>query len=165
LPTPQPMIQSPPVLANISRILPHRYPFLLIDRITEFVPATRIAGIKTFTANEFYQPGHFPGEPIVPCAILLEMTTQLGAVLVLERPEASGKIAMILHIPSARMYSCARPGDVLRAEARVLRLRAHSGELQGIVLRGEELVAEGQMRFAIADPGLALRDSVFAPRE
>jgi 3-hydroxymyristoyl/3-hydroxydecanoyl-(acyl carrier protein) dehydratase len=147
----------PSVFSDIRSILPHRYPFLLVDRITEFVPSSRIAGTKTFTADEFYQPGHFPGDPIVPCGILLEMTTQLGAVLVLERPESSGKIAMILQIPSAQMYLPARPGDAVRAEASVLKLRENFGELQGVVFRGEELIAEGRMRFAIARLELAMR--------
>jgi 3-hydroxyacyl-[acyl-carrier-protein] dehydratase len=134
----------------IQHVLPHRYPFLLVDRIVEFVPATRITGLKVFSANEWHQPGHFPGAPVVPCGILLEMTTQLGAVLVLERPEMAGKIAMILQIPSARMHAVARPGDALRVEAEVLRLHDSFGELRGTVYRGEELIAEGRMRFAIA---------------
>jgi 3-hydroxyacyl-[acyl-carrier-protein] dehydratase len=135
----------------IQRILPHRYPFLLIDRVTEFVPGKRIVGLKTFAADDSYQEGHFPGAPIVPCGILLEMTTQLGAVLVLERPEMQGKIAVILQIPSAHMHLPAHPGDALRAEAEALKLRENFGELQGAVYRGEELIAEGRMRFAIAD--------------
>jgi 3-hydroxyacyl-[acyl-carrier-protein] dehydratase len=134
----------------IQRVLPHRYPFLLVDRIIEFVPAVRIAGLKVFSANEWFQPSHFPVAPIVPCGILLEMTTQLGAVLVLERPEMAGKIAMILQIPSAQMHAVARPGDALRAEAEVLKLRENFGELQGRVYRGGELIAEGRMRFVIA---------------
>ena len=133
----------------IQQTLPHRYPFLLVDRITEFVPATRIAGVKVFSANEWYQTGHFPGAPIVPCGILLEMTTQLGAILVLERPEMAGKIAMILQIPSAQMHAVAQPGDALHAEAEVLKLRENFGELRGTVYRSTELIAEGRMRFAI----------------
>jgi 3-hydroxyacyl-[acyl-carrier-protein] dehydratase len=133
----------------IQRILPHRYPFLLVDRITEFVPATRIAGVKVFSANDWHQPGHFPAAPVVPCGILLEMTTQLGAVLVLERPEMAGKIAMILQIPWARMHAVAEAGDALRAEAEVVKLRESFGELHGRVYRGDELIAEGRMRFAI----------------
>jgi 3-hydroxyacyl-[acyl-carrier-protein] dehydratase len=133
----------------IHRSLPHRYPFLLVDRIVEFVPATRITGLKVFSADEWHQPSHFPGAPVVPCGILLEMTTQLGAVLVLERPEMAGKIAMILQIPSAHMLAVAQPGDALRAQAEALKLRESFGELQGRVYRGDELIAEGQMRFAI----------------
>ncbi|MGH9449973.1 MAG: 3-hydroxyacyl-ACP dehydratase FabZ [Terriglobia bacterium] len=137
--------------SEIQRILPHRYPFLLVDRVTEFVTAQRIAGVKTFTANEPYVPGHFGGEPIIPCSILLEMTTQLGAILVLERPGMTGKIAVILQIPSAQMHKVAEPGDTLRVEAEVLKLRENFGELRGAVYRGKELIAEGQMRFAIAN--------------
>jgi 3-hydroxyacyl-[acyl-carrier-protein] dehydratase len=133
----------------IQDVLPHRYPFLLVDRIVEFVPAIRISGLKVFSANEWHQPSHFPGTPVVPCGILLEMTTQLGAVLVLERPEMAGKIAMVLQIPSARMHAVAQPGDALRAEAEALKLRENFGELHGRVFRGDELVAEGRMRFAI----------------
>ena len=133
----------------IQRVLPHRYPFLLVDRIVEVVPATRITGLKVFSADEWHQPGHFPGAPVVPCGILLEMTTQLGAVLVLERPEMAGKIAVILQIPSAHMHAVAQPGDALRAQAEVLKLRENFGELQGRVYRGDDLIAEGQMRFGI----------------
>ncbi|MGH9352420.1 MAG: 3-hydroxyacyl-ACP dehydratase FabZ family protein [Terriglobia bacterium] len=139
--------------AEIQRILPHRYPCLLVDRVTEFVPARRIAGVKTFTANERFVPGHFAGAPMVPCSVLLEMTTQLGAILVLERPEMAGKIAVILQIPSAQMHATAEPGDRLRAEAEVLKLKENFGELQGKVFRGGELIAEGRMRFAIANAG------------
>lgn len=139
--------------AGIQRILPHRYPFLLVDRVTEFVPARRIAGVKTFTVNEPFAPGHFAGAPVVPCGVLLEMTTQLGAVLVMERPEMVGKIAVILQIPSAQMHATAGPGDCLRIEAEALKLKENFGELQGRVFRGEELIAEGRMRFAIANAG------------
>jgi 3-hydroxyacyl-[acyl-carrier-protein] dehydratase len=135
----------------IRRILPHKYPFLLVDRITEFAPADHIEGMKVFCADEWHHSGHFPAAPLVPCGILLEMTTQLGAVLVLERPEMAGKIAMILHIPFAQMYAVARPGDALRAKAQVLKLRENFGELEGRVYRGDELIAEGRMRFVIAD--------------
>lgn len=138
---------------EIQRVLPHRYPFLLVDRVTDFVPGERSAGIKTFTINESYAPGHFVGEPIIPCAILLEMTTQLGAILVLERPGMEGKIPVILQIPSAQMHKVAVPGDALRVEAEALKLRENFGELEGKVYRGDELVAEGRMRFAITDAG------------
>ena len=141
---------------SIQKILPHRYPLLLVDRVTEFVPARRIVGVKAFAAGEPYAPGHFEGAPIVPCAILLEMTTQLGAILVLERPEMAGKIAMILQIPSATMHAVAQAGDLLRVEAEVLKLRENFGELQGKVYRGAELIAEGRMRFAIASASAVL---------
>lgn len=138
--------------SSIQRILPHRYPFLLVDRVTEFVAGERIAGIKNFTANESTLEGRFPaGAGWVPMGIILEAVTQLGAVLVLERPEMLGKIAVILQIPSAEMHRPVRYGETLRLEARVVRLKETLGELRGAAHVGDELVAEGQMRFAIAN--------------
>ncbi len=141
--------------AEIQRSLPHRYPFLLIDRVTEFVPAQRIAGVKTFSAGEAYSHGHFPGVGAVPCAILLEMTTQLGAILVLEQPEMQNKIAMILQIPSARMHALAFAGDTVRGVAEVIRLRENFGELEGKIYRDTALIADGRVRFAIAPASAA----------
>lgn len=145
---------KPPALAFeplIQRILPHRYPFLLIDRVTDFTPGVEIRGIKTFSADEEMLPGHSPASPAVPIGIVLEAVTQLGAILVLERPQMADKIAMILQIPSAHIYRVIVPGDTVLFEARVLKLRETLGELQGSAYLGSELVADGQMRFAIAN--------------
>lgn len=139
--------------AAIAATLPHRYPFLLVDRITEFVPGVRIVGIKRFSSGDDVAEGHFPSCPIIPTGILLEVVTQLGAVLVLERPEMKNKIAMILQIPSARLIEPVQPGDTLRVEAEATKLRDVFGELRGAIYRGGQLVAEGQMRFAIANAG------------
>ena len=134
----------------IQRIIPHRYPFLLVDRVTELEPGKRIVGIKRFTANENF--GNFQAGFQVPTGILLEAVTQLGAILVLNRPEMSGKIAVILQILSAQMLAQVGPGDSLRLEAEVLKLGERFGELRGTAYRDGALVAEGQMRFAIANP-------------
>jgi 3-hydroxymyristoyl/3-hydroxydecanoyl-(acyl carrier protein) dehydratase len=141
---------APLFQSAIQRIIPHRYPFLLVDRVTEFIPAERITGIKTFTANEAELQGHFPEFPMVPASILVEMVTQLGAILVLERPQMQGKIAVILQIPAAKMLVPVHIGDTLRVEAEVLKLRQSFGELRGAAYRQGDRVAEGQMRFAIA---------------
>lgn len=135
----------------IQRTLPHRYPFLLVDRVTAFTPGVEIHGIKNFTANEAMLLGHSPSSPVVPPGILLEAVTQLGAILVLERPQMAGKIAMILQIPSARINRIVVPGDTVHFKATVLKLRETLGELRGEATIGDELVAEGHMRFAIAD--------------
>lgn len=137
--------------SSIQRILPHRYPFLLVDRVTELVPGLRIVGVKCFTGNEEPPLGYSPDSPQVPTGILLEAVTQLGAILVLERPEMAGKIAVILQIPSARLLQPVQPGDVLRLEAEVLKLGERFGELRGTAYREGELIAEGQMRFAVAN--------------
>jgi len=96
----------------------------------------------------------------VPTGIVLELVTQLGAILVLERPEMAGKVAMILHIPSARLHKPVLPGDTLHVEAEVIRMGARFGELRGTISREGDLLAEGKMRFAIADASEVLPTSV-----
>jgi 3-hydroxymyristoyl/3-hydroxydecanoyl-(acyl carrier protein) dehydratase len=152
---PAPMI--PMFQSAIQRIIPHRYPFLLVDRVTEFVPGQRIAGIKTFTANGSESQGHAGGGPPVSAGILIEMVTQLGAILVLERPNMEGKIAVILQIPAARMLKPVLTGDVLLVEAEVVKFREKFGELRGAAYCQGERVAEGQMRFAVANKDDLLR--------
>jgi len=147
----QPSREAKPGFESIiHRILPHRYPFLLVDRVTAFTPGVEISGVKNFTANEEMLLGYSSSLPIVPTGILLEAVTQLGAILVLERPEMADKIAMILQIPSAHVYKPVVAGDTVRFEARVLKMRESLGELRGSAYLGDELIADGQMRFAIA---------------
>ena len=142
-PQPQVLFQS-----AIQRILPHRYPFLLVDRVIEFMPGQRITGIKHFSANDVTSHA---GAATVPCGILIEAVTQLGAILVLERPQMAGKVAVIVQIPSAQMLRPVQPGDTLRLEAEVVKLREAFGELRGTIYCEGTLVAEGRMRFALAD--------------
>ena len=135
----------------IERILPHRFPFLFVDKITEFVPGQRIVALKHFSVNDEATRGNFPGLAIIPTGVIMELVTQVGAVLVLERPEMAGKIAMILQIPSARIIKPIEAGDTVRVEAEVLKMKAQFGEMRGWIFRDDELVAEGQMRFGIAN--------------
>jgi len=137
--------------SSIQRILPHRYPFLLVDRVTAFVPGERISAVKHFSVNDDASQGYSPGAPLVPMGIVLEMVTQLGAVLVLERPAMADKVALILQIPMARLLQPVVPGDTLQVEAEVIKMGELFGELRGTAYRDGELIAEGQMRFAIAD--------------
>jgi 3-hydroxymyristoyl/3-hydroxydecanoyl-(acyl carrier protein) dehydratase len=145
----------------IERVLPHRHSFLLVDRVTEFEPGRRIAGVKNFSANEDACQGYDPARMLVPAGVLFEMVTQLGAILVLARPEMQGpevqrpgmqrKVAVILQISIARLLEPVYLGDTLRLEAEAVKLRENFGELRGAAYRDGELVAEGQMRFAIAN--------------
>ena len=135
----------------MKRILPHRYPFLLVDRVTDFVPGVRIAGQKHFSVDDYAGRGYYAAWPLVSAGIVMEVVTQLGAILVLERPEMVGKVAVILQIPSARLLQPVRPGDTLEVRADIVKLRESFGELRGTAHRDGELIAEGQMRFGIAN--------------
>jgi 3-hydroxyacyl-[acyl-carrier-protein] dehydratase len=136
---------------DVARILPHRFPFRFVDQIAEFVPGQRIAAVKHFSINDQAARGNPPGIATIPTCVILELVTQVGAVLVMERPEMAGKIAMIIHIPSARVIKPIKAGDTVRVEAEVVRMKAQFGELRGSIFREGELVAEGQMRFGIAN--------------
>ena len=138
-------------LPDILKILPHRYPFLFVDQVTEFVPGQRIVATKRFSADDEASRGFLPGSPVISVSLLLELVTQLGAVLVMERPEMAGKVAMILQIPDAQLTQPVEPGDTLRVEAEVLKLGERLGELRGTIYRGGEKVAEGRVRFAIVE--------------
>ena len=153
---PQPA--TPLFQSAIQRILPHRYPFLLVDRVTEFEPGRRIAGAKHFSINDEASQGYSATAAVVPMGILFEMVTQLGAILVLERPEMAGKVAVILQVPAARILELIRPGDTLRVEAEIVRLRENFGELRGTAYRDGQLIADGTMRFGIADAASLLGD-------
>jgi 3-hydroxymyristoyl/3-hydroxydecanoyl-(acyl carrier protein) dehydratase len=144
-------------LSDILKILPHRYPFLFVDQVTEFLPGRRIAATKRFSVDDEAARGYLPASPIISVGVLLELVTQLGAILVMERPEMAGKVAMILQIPAARLMQPVEPGDTLRAEAEVLKLGERLGELRGAIFRGGELVAEGRVRFAIVEEEQILR--------
>jgi 3-hydroxymyristoyl/3-hydroxydecanoyl-(acyl carrier protein) dehydratase len=135
----------------IQALLPHRFPFLFVDKVTEFTPGRRIVALKHFSVNDEAAQGNPPGLAVIPTGVILELVTQVGAVLVLERPEMAGKIAMILQIPSARLLKPVEAGDTVRVEAEVVKMKAQFGELRGSIFRDGKLVAEGQMRFGIAN--------------
>jgi 3-hydroxyacyl-[acyl-carrier-protein] dehydratase len=133
----------------IERILPHRYPFLLVDRITEFEPDKRIVGIKNVSQNERYL-SRTPGEPpALPFAILTEAVAQVGAIMILAKPENREKLIYFMGIERVRFRRPVHPGDVVRIEARVIRLRSRMGILHGVARVGSETVAEGRMTFAL----------------
>ena len=149
-------VESP---SDILRILPHRYPFLFVDQVTEFVPGQRIAASKRFSVDDAAPRGYLPASPIISVGILLELVTQLGAVLVMERPEMAGKVALLLQIPAAQLIKPVAPGDTLRVEAEVIKIGERLGELRGAIYHAGELVAEGKVRFAIAEAAQILEKS------
>ena len=133
----------------IERILPHRYPFLLVDRITELEPDKRIVGIKNVSLNERYlshQPG---GSPALPPTILTEAIAQVGAILILSKPENREKLPFFMGIERVRYHRLVAPGDVVEIEALVKRLRSRMGVLTGRARVGGRVVLHGTMTFAL----------------
>ena len=135
--------------ADIERILPHRYPFLLVDRITEFELDKRIVGIKNVSLNERYL-AHSQGEgPVLPPTILTEAVAQVGAILILAKPENREKLPFFTGIERVRYMRPVHPGDVVVIEATVVRLRSRMGRLKGFARVGNEVGIEGTMTFAL----------------
>ena len=133
----------------IERILPHRYPFLLVDRVTEFEPDKRIVGIKNVTLSERYL-AHRSGEsPVLPPTILTEAVAQVGAILILAKPENREKLIYFRAIERVRYRRPVHPGDVVEIEALVRRLRSRMGLLHGIARVDGKTVVEGTMTFAL----------------
>lgn len=135
--------------AAIERILPHRYPFLLVDRIVEFEPDKRIVGIKNVSLNERYLT-HRAGEtPALPPTILTEAIAQVGAIMILAKPENRQKLPYFMGIERVRYRRPVHPGDVVVIEAIVQRLRSRMGRLRGIARVNGNVVVEGTMTFAL----------------
>ena len=135
--------------AAIERIIPHRYPFLLVDRITELETDKRIVGIKNVSLNERYL-SHQAGEPpALPPTILTEAVAQVGAILILSKPENREKLIFFMGIERVRYRTPVNPGDVVEIEARVKRLRSRMGQLDGFARVGGRVVVSGTMTFAL----------------
>jgi 3-hydroxyacyl-[acyl-carrier-protein] dehydratase len=135
--------------AAIERILPHRYPFLLVDRITELEVDKRIVGIKNVSLNERYLSHNAAGAPVLPPTILTEAIAQVGAILVLAKPENRQRLPFFAGIERVRYRRPVHPGDVVVIEALAVRLRSRMGVLKGIARVDGKVVVEGTMTFAL----------------
>ena len=134
---------------DIMKIIPHRYPFLLIDKVIEMEPGKGGVGIKNVTYNEPFFPGHFPGTPIMPGVLIVEAIAQLGAVVVLSQPENEGKLAFFAGIDGMRFRRQVIPGDELRLEVEIIRMRGNLGKGLGRALVDGEIAAEGTIMFGL----------------
>src|SRR5712692_3167445 len=147
-------LKLPLEIEDIKAILPHRYPFLLIDRIIEFEEDKRIVGIKNVSANERYFIAGPGGVPVLPASILTEAMAQAGAVLILAKPENRDRLIYFMGIDRVRYRRPVRAGDTVYLEGIVVRLRSRMGSLRGVARVDGKVVCEGQMTFALGDrPG------------
>jgi 3-hydroxyacyl-[acyl-carrier-protein] dehydratase len=147
-------LKLPLEIEDIKAILPHRYPFLLVDRILEFEEDRRIVGLKNVTANERYFIAGPGGVPILPASILTEAMAQAGAVLILAKPENRSRLIYFMGIDRVRYRRPVVAGDQVMLEGTVVRLRSKMGSLRGVARVDGKVVCEGQMTFALGDaPG------------
>jgi UDP-3-O-[3-hydroxymyristoyl] N-acetylglucosamine deacetylase/3-hydroxyacyl-[acyl-carrier-protein] dehydratase len=137
---------------EIMSYLPHRYPFLLIDRILEFEENKRVVGIKNVTINEPFFQGHFPGHPIMPGVLLIEAMAQVGGVLALKSdPEPLKKVIYFMSIDKAKFRKPVVPGDQVRFELELLKVRSTVRQFRGVALVDGNVVAEAEMMAMIVN--------------
>lgn len=138
-------------IKEIIKTLPHRYPFLLIDKITEFEEGKRAVAIKNVTVNEPFFQGHFPDHPIMPGVLICEAIAQTGAVMALRMPSQEGKIIYFAGIDNVRFRKPVIPGDQLRLEVEVIWIRGALGKMKGKATVDGEVAAEGEFMFSLVD--------------
>ena len=133
---------------EIKEILPHRYPFLLIDKVIS-MEGNKIVAIKNVTVNENYFQGHFPAEAVMPGVLIIEALAQTGAVAILSKNEFNGKIAYFAGIDKAKFRRKVIPGDILRLEVEITKLRGRAGLGYGIAYVDDKKVCEGELTFMV----------------
>lgn len=136
---------------QIKEIIPHRSPFLLVDRILELEAGRRAVGIKNVTVNESFFQGHFPGYPVMPGVLIVEAMAQVGAVALLSLQENRGRLAFFAGLDNVRFRQQVRPGDTLVMEVEILSFRRNIGKGKAAAKVGEKTVCEAEMMFALGD--------------
>jgi 3-hydroxyacyl-[acyl-carrier-protein] dehydratase len=136
--------------AQIQALIPHRAPFLLVERVVELQPGKRIVALKDVSLEtDTYLQGHFPGNPVMPGVLIVEALAQTGAVLVLQDPAHAGKLPLFARIDNCRFRQLVRPGDTLRLEVEVTSFRDPVGKAHGRALVGDKLACEADLTFAL----------------
>lgn len=136
-------------ITEIMSMIPHRYPFLLIDRITECVPGKYCKGYKNLTMNEIFFQGHFPGNPIMPGVLQTEALAQIGAGILMTLPQYKGKLVVYAGIDNCRFKSIVRPGDRLDMEVELTKVRGPIIKAHGKAFVDEKLATEADMTFSV----------------
>jgi len=136
---------------EIQKIIPHRYPFLLVDKIIEMEVGKKAVGIKNVTINEPFFQGHFPGNPIMPGVLMVEALAQVGAVSILSMEEYKGKIAVFTGIDKVKFRRQVVPGDTLKLEVEIISIRRNIGKGNAVATVDGKVAVKGEIAFAIVD--------------
>ncbi len=138
-------------IAEIKKMLPHRYPFLLVDRVLEIVPKEKIIALKNVTSNEEFFNGHFPARPVMPGVLIIESMAQTAGLLMLSQEEHQGKIPYFTGIDNARFRKTIVPGDQIIIEVVVVRLKGNVGKVHAIAKVDGQVATEADLLFVVSD--------------
>jgi 3-hydroxyacyl-[acyl-carrier-protein] dehydratase len=134
---------------QIKEIIPHRYPFLLVDRVTLLEPGLRAHGYKNLTANEQFFEGHFPFKPIMPGVLMVEALAQLGCITMLAKDEYKGALGVFTGIDGFKFRAMVQPGDRLDMEVELLKMKGPIGKMRAVAKVGDKTACEGEISFSI----------------
>ena len=143
------VIVPPFDIEKIMQVLPHRYPFLLVDKVLEFQEGKHIVGVKNVTVNEQFFTGHFPEKPVMPGVLILEAMAQTAGILMLSRPESRGKLAYFMSMDKVKFRKTVVPGDQLLLKINVVKIKLRTIQIRGTAYVGNKLVAEADMMFSL----------------
>lgn len=138
-------------IQEIQKIIPHRYPFLMIDRVKIIEDVKKAVGYKYVSGNEDFFQGHFPGKPIMPGVLVVEAMAQTACVLFLSRPDLANKLAFFMSMDNVKFRKPVEPGVLLELKVDVLRARARGGKIRGEAYIGDALVGEAEFMFVLVD--------------
>lgn len=136
-------------IVEIQKILPHRYPMLLIDRVLDYVPGEKVVAKKNVSVNEAFFQGHFPGNPVMPGVLIVEAMAQAGAIALLTVPEFKGKTAYFGGMNKVKFRQMVKPGDTLRLEVTLDKIRGNAGLGHGVAYVDDHKVCSGDLTFMI----------------